>query len=126
MSACDIAGRRADLVGLLTAACAPIPVCDDIPAALTGDTSIVVTWASTRFDVQWLHTFDVLVIPTDRHAPNFFAARDQVAGAVMTQLLAAQGVTKPTATTRTVLVAGQPIELCTAITVTATDNPISQ
>jgi hypothetical protein len=122
---CNIAGRRAELVGLLTAACAPIPVCDDIPDLLTGDVSIVVTWAGTRWSDQWLHTFDVLVIPTDRSAPAFFAGRDAVLAQVLTQLNAAEGIGRPTAGTRTVPVAGTPIERCAVVTVTATDNPIS-
>lgn len=122
---CNIAGRRLELVGLLTAACAPVPVCDDIPDLLTGDVSIVVTWSGTRWADQWLHTYDVLIIPTDRHAAQFFTARDVVAAAVLTQLNAATGLGRPTATTRTVIVAGTPIELVAVVTITATDNPIS-
>lgn len=122
---CDIAGRRLELVDLLTAACAPVPVCDDIPDLLTGDVSIVVTWAGTRWAEQWIHTFEVLIIPTDRHSAQFFTARDQVAAAVLTQLNAADGLGRPTAATRTVIVAAQPLELCTVVTITATDNPIS-
>jgi hypothetical protein len=122
---CLIASRRADLVELLTATVAPFPVCDDIPNVLAADLTIVVTWARTRWDQQWLHTYDVLVIPSGTDAPSFFAARDTATGQIMRQLNTAQGIDRPTATTRTVNVAGRSIELCAAITVTATDNPIS-
>jgi hypothetical protein len=123
--ACDIAGRRADLVGLLTAACHPTPVCDDIPNLITAPTTIVVTWAGTRWDAQWLHLFEVLVICTDRDSPTFFTNRDLHTAAVLGQLNAAQGVTRPKAGTRTVLVAGVAHELCSVVTVETTDNPVS-
>jgi hypothetical protein len=125
-SECLIAQRRLELVALVQAVCAPHEVCDDIPDIAAGDVAIVVTWVRTRWvDHQWLHTYEVWIVPTVRTAGEFFATRDQYAGRVLTVLNAAQGLTRPEATTRTIEVGPTPYPNATVITIAATDGPIS-
>lgn len=128
--------RRADIVAAITAALssasiAGVPVCDDEPDTLAADRSIVVTWVSSRYDgVQWLHTYEVLVIPTNRSAEAFFTGRDELVGIVLATLNNLAGVDRPTATTRTVTIGAgersQDYPLCGVVTTTATAQPTSQ
>lgn len=122
---CLIAQRRLELVELIRAVAAPHEVCDDIPDVAAGDVAIVVTWVRTRWQDQWLHTFEILVVPTTRTAGSYFATRDLYAGRIMTTVNRTAGLDRPTATTRTVEIGGTPYQNATVITTTATDSPIT-
>ena len=131
-----IASRRADIVtaitaALTTAAITGVPVCDDEPNTLAADRSIVVTWVSSVHDrTQWQHTYEVVVIPTNRDAAAFFTGRDQLTDLILDTLNTLTGVSRPTATTRTVTIGAgertQDYPLCSVIAVTATAQPTSQ
>jgi hypothetical protein len=126
--------RRTDLCNALTAAltAATIPdvqVCDDEPAVLAADRSIVVTWVSSRHDaVQWLHTYEAVVIVTLQDRAAFFTERDRLTGLVLDTLNRLDGTSgRPTASTRTIeLGAGEDARtypLCSVVAVVATAQP---
>lgn len=132
-----ISDRRLELVDALRAALtaasiAGVEVCDDEPALISADRTIVVTWVSSRSDRhQWFHTYEVRIICTNRADPAaFFAGRDQltaIAGRTLEQLDGTAG--RPTIDTRTITIGAgdraQEHPLCPVVTVVATATPTS-
>jgi hypothetical protein len=131
-----IAERRADLVALVaaaldTATITDTTVCDDEPDWIAADRAIVVTWIGSVHDkVQWLHTYELVVIVPRLDATGFFPARDQLTDLVLDTLNETTGVGRPSAGTRTITLGSgdraQDYPLCAVVTVTATASPASQ
>jgi hypothetical protein len=119
--------RRAALVELLTAACAPVPVCDDEPDLVTTNAAVIVAWERTaRTVAQWEHTYHVTIVVTrSADASPAIAARDRLLGIVLTQLDAASGLNRPSAEIAPADVGGVIYPRCAVVTITATDAPVS-